>query len=128
MHAIIRSLLIRFAGDESWSQVPESQCSVESCGNPLNSEQLMAAIKQDVKNMQARGNYGDGKSTPPASEHIAERTAGFWSDGQRLRDSAKMGAEGLSESNGYVLHLAQADLRLAGPSDFPEYVCGVTAG
>jgi hypothetical protein len=88
----------------------------------------MAAIKQDVKNMQARGNYGDGKSTPSASEHIAERTAGFWSDGQRLRDSAKMGAEGLSEFDGYVLHLAQADLRLAGPSDFPEYVCGVTTG
>jgi hypothetical protein len=57
-------------------------------------QKLMADIKADVKAMQARGNFGDG----------------FWSDGHRLKDSVKMGAEGLK------------------PSDFPEYVCGVTAG
>lgn len=41
----------------------------------------MAAIKQDVREMQARGYYGDG----------------FWSDGKRLKDGARLGAEGLSE-------------------------------
>ena len=39
----------------------------------------MADIKGDLRHMQARGYFGDG----------------FWSDGRRLKDSAKMGAEGL---------------------------------
>ncbi|ORY23213.1 WLM domain-domain-containing protein [Naematelia encephala] len=56
-------------------------------------QKLMASIKKDVREMQARGYFGDG----------------FWSDGRRLKDSVKMGAEGLK------------------PSDFPEYVCGVSA-
>lgn len=34
---------------------------------------------------------------------------GFWSDGKRLADSVRMGGEGLR------------------PSDFPEYVCGVSS-
>ncbi|EIW72788.1 hypothetical protein TREMEDRAFT_58958 [Tremella mesenterica DSM 1558] len=55
--------------------------------------ELMAEIKTEVRALQAKGYYGDG----------------FWSDGKRLRDSVKAGAEWLR------------------PSDFPEYVCGVTA-
>lgn len=34
---------------------------------------------------------------------------GFWSDGKRLADSVRMGGEGLR------------------PSDFPEYICGVSS-
>jgi hypothetical protein len=53
----------------------------------------MAEIKADVREMQARGNYGDGKPRPddPGS------SAGFWSDGQHLQNGAKMGGEGLRE-------------------------------
>ncbi|KAL1410643.1 hypothetical protein Q8F55_004662 [Vanrija albida] len=55
---------------------------------------LNAAIKRDVAELQAKGHYGDG----------------FWSDGLRLSDRARLGAEGLK------------------PDDFPEYICGVSAG
>ncbi|KAL7424765.1 hypothetical protein Q5752_000449 [Cryptotrichosporon argae] len=56
-------------------------------------QKLNAAIKRDVAQLQARGYYGDG----------------FWSDGRRLRDDARMGDESLCQS------------------DFPEYICGVSA-
>ena len=59
--------------------------------------------------MQARGYFGDG----------------FWSDGRRLKDSAKMGAEGLRGlSESFTITRLMAS---KGPSDFPEYVCGVSA-
>ncbi|WOO85267.1 DNA-dependent metalloprotease WSS1 [Vanrija pseudolonga] len=57
-------------------------------------QKLNAAIKRDVAELQAKGHYGDG----------------FWSDGLRLSDRARLGAEGLKED------------------DFPEYICGVSAG
>ncbi|ORX36008.1 WLM domain-domain-containing protein [Kockovaella imperatae] len=66
---------------------------IEQMNHGPKFQKLMREIKQEVKEMQARGYYGDG----------------FWSDGQRLKDSVRMGAEGLK------------------PSDFPEYVCGVSA-
>lgn len=58
----------------------------------------MAEIKADVREMQARGNYGDGELNHIVEfeNHCADAT-GFWSDGQRLKDSVSMGGEGLRE-------------------------------
>ena len=61
--------------------------------------QLNKDIKADVASMQAKGNYGDGESIPHLRYDLLKAKAdltGFWSDGQRLKDSVKMGAEGLS--------------------------------
>ena len=58
----------------------------------------MREIKNEVKEMQAKRYFGDGTcsnlcyvSSAPCSSLVI----GFWSDGQRLKDSIKMGAEGL---------------------------------
>lgn len=74
-------------------------------------QKLMRDIKADVANMQARGYYGDG----------------FWSDGKRLKDSVKMGAEGVSALSSR-LPIEVFQLMSGEPSDLPEYICGVTAG
>ncbi len=68
----------------------------------------MAEIKEDLREMQARGYYGDGEyATTLVHEDSrceglvsihADTSLGFWSDGRRLRDSATMAAEGLSTS------------------------------
>ncbi|ODO07212.1 hypothetical protein L198_00791 [Cryptococcus wingfieldii CBS 7118] len=66
---------------------------IQQMNHGPNFQKLMNDIKADVGRLQARGYYGDG----------------FWSDGKRLKDSVRMGGEGLRAS------------------DFPEYVCGVSA-
>ncbi|WVQ97375.1 hypothetical protein IAU59_004487 [Kwoniella sp. CBS 9459] len=66
---------------------------IEQMNHGPKFQKLMADIKADVSRLQSRGYYGDG----------------FWSDGKRLADNARMGGEGLRAS------------------DFPEYVCGVSA-
>ena len=68
----------------------------------------MAEIKDDVRRMQARGYYGDGAlpnlsylvTMEGPSQILANVVlcTGFWSDGRRLKDSAKMGAESLRAS------------------------------
>lgn len=66
---------------------------IEQMNHGPKFQKLNAAIKADVRQMQAKGNFGDG----------------FWSDGKRLRDSVRTGGDNLQAS------------------DFPEYICGVTA-
>ncbi|KJA19444.1 hypothetical protein HYPSUDRAFT_204506 [Hypholoma sublateritium FD-334 SS-4] len=51
---------------------------------------LWSQLRAEVRQLQDRGYYGDG----------------YWSSGTRLRDSARVGGEGIVEG------------------DFPEYVCG----
>jgi hypothetical protein len=57
----------------------------------------MREIKADVARMQAAGNSGDGASPLGKLPGVSLISEGFWSDGKRLKDSVKMGAEGLSE-------------------------------
>jgi hypothetical protein len=72
--------------------------------------------------MQARGNYGDGRSDVPSMDSL--KRTGFWSNGQRLKDTVKMGVRGLGEDDACGLGVT---LMTAGSPDFPEYVCGVSA-
>ena len=56
----------------------------------------MKEIKDEARAMQERGYYGDGEIQCLTIWRSTE-LAGFWSDGKRLKDSVKMGAEGLCE-------------------------------
>ncbi len=68
---------------------------------------LWACLRVEVRQLQARGYYGDGNSRCIISTLISLRNpcqTGFWSSGTRLRDLARVGGEGLESG------------------DFPEYV------
>jgi len=74
---------------------------------------LWTRLRTEVRQLQDRGYYGDGMSsctsTFPASECFCR--LGYWSSGTRLRDSARVGGEGVEDGN------------------FPEYIvryCGIS--
>jgi hypothetical protein len=65
--------------NESWSQIPEGQLATIDQSWTKLTIQLMAEIKADVREMQARGNYGDGELTKPHfSAKLTDRLLVRW--------------------------------------------------
>ena len=60
---------------------------------------LWARLRAEVRRLQDRGYYGDGMPLldwPKVTLYpVHFLFAGYWSSGQRLRDSARIGEEGL---------------------------------
>ena len=72
---------------------------------------LWAKLRNDVRELQSEGYYGDGRKRNTAY-HILPLISlrlllGYWSSGHRLADSSRVGGQGLD------------------PADLPEYMVGI---